>query len=377
MDSPLAVLAFLIAVAVAVVVLVLGVILLSPRPPLAPSSPRRQPGNRDAAADVAAIAPAPLEVAAERSAAIAHPLLRNVEYRIFDETLQPQTLDEMDEEILADIRARIRDVDTLPTVNLKISNLLRDPNSSAKKVAELVSTNPLLSAKILRAINSSYYALPKQVTSVGRAITLLGYNDVRSLVIQDSLRKALPAMLSPRRIRDLWLHSTAVSACAHHIAVHILPGEDHDMFTMGLFHDIGKYFFPLLDTVGRPSEDNPQLIQEEQLYGINHALLGSLVARRWKIAELTVKGIEYHHHPWCLPPESIPAECLRPAFILCLADVICRILGYGGEVIEVYPLRQEYFRHFGLAEDIGMLVTSALVNEVERARANVESYIGS
>ena len=189
-------------------------------------------------------------------------------------------------------------------------------------------------------MNSAYFNRPEKITSVGRAISLLGYNSVRALVLQETLNNVMP----PGRAdvySKTWAHSAVVSVCSGHLGKNIFQFSEYEMGTMGLLHDIGKYFIDMLKPVGEGSAESPLLIREEQQYGINHACLGGMIAKNWQLSESIVKGIEYHHHPSFFPPESIPEPYMKQTFVICLSDLICKTLGYGANDEEKLPIRSE------------------------------------
>ena len=132
---------------------------------------------------------------------------------------------------------------------MKLLDLLKNPFSNWNDISAVVSTNPMFSAKILQAVNAAYFNLPDKVTSVGRAITLLGYNNVRSLVLEDVLETLAVKNLNSNS--DAYVkacvHSSVVSACSGYLSKNIFHTSEYDIATIGLLHDIGKYFTATLE----------------------------------------------------------------------------------------------------------------------------------
>src|ERR1035437_2038556 len=79
--------------------------------------------------------------------------------------------------------AKINDFATLPVVDMRVNELINDPNSSAADIAEILKKDQVVTAKILRLVNSSYYAIPGGVTDVQRALAFLGFNTIAQLVL--------------------------------------------------------------------------------------------------------------------------------------------------------------------------------------------------
>jgi HD-like signal output (HDOD) protein len=308
-----------------------------------------------------------------------YPVIPEVSYFHMDEKVYPKQLEDIDEKIKKSINQKIAVLKPLPVASLKLFDLLKNPQTSTVDISTVIKTNPFLSARILSVINSAYYNLPVEVTAVGRAIILLGYNNVRSLVFQDALQSTLSRKEHAKQsgFDELWIHSTVVSACAHYLSLNIFRSPENEVATIGVLHDIGKYFFHLLDSVGEKVEDVPTIIQEDEQYGINHPLTGSILVKKWKLSDVIAKCIQFHHHPIFFPPESIPAPFQQLCFIVCLSDLICKVLGYGGQSDKILPIRKEYFELFGLSTEIQKIVTQPLIQEIEKSRAAVESFINT
>jgi HD-like signal output (HDOD) protein len=308
------------------------------------------------------------------------PVIPKITYYQMDKETYPSQLEDIDEKKRESFNRKIALLKPIPMASSKLFELLKNPNTSTKELTAIIKTNPFLSARILRVINSAYYNLALEVTSVGRAIILLGYNTVRSMTLQDSLHSTLSREKATNKdIFDaLWIHSTVVSACANYLNLSVLRSTEDEVGTIGVLHDIGKYFFDLFDTIEENFTEGPTVIQEEKQYGINHMMIGSLLVKKWMLSEIIEKCIEFHHHPIFFPPESIPEPYQKPSFIICLADLICKVLGYsGGHNGEILPIRKEYFELFGLSTEIEKIVTQPLIQEIEKARVAVEAFINT
>jgi HD-like signal output (HDOD) protein len=224
---------------------------------------------------------------------------------------------------------------------------------------------------------------------VGRAITLLGYNNVRSLVLEDVLETL--AVKNQNNDTDAYVkacvHSAVVSACSGYLGKHIFHTSEYDIATIGLLHDIGKYFIPTLEPLSdilpthplywlKTLRPRPPLVIREQIeYGMDHTMLGSLLADRWELSDVIKYSIEYHHYPSFMPPESIPKPYLTQSFVICLADLICKALGYDTTDDEILPIRPEYYEMFGLSQNPIEISTPALTKEITNAYFTVKAYV--
>jgi len=363
-----------------ILAVVIFVLLTSRKKTSVPTTPystikRSTPPPLDA--ERASSPPQPSEATRFRIPEDFYPVIPQIVYAPLKEGIYPTTIENVDPTIRKTLDKKIAGLKPLPIASLKLYNLLRSPHSSTKEVTAIIKTNPFLSARILRVINSAFYNLSAEITSVGRAIMLLGYNNVRALVFQDTLRSTLTSDEQGGQVgsSELWVHSTVVSTCAHYLSMNVIRSHEHDVATIGVLHDIGKYFFPLLERAGEPTGDLPTIIQEEKQYGINHALIGSLLVKQWQLSDIFFNAIALHHYPLFYPPESIPEPFLKPTFIVCLADLICNLRGYTSRGGELLPIRKEYFELFGLNSDLQRIVTQPLIKEIEKARATVETFI--
>lgn len=306
-----------------------------------------------------------------------YPALKEVPYTSLAEGVVPRSLRDLSPDVIEAVKEKISTIKPIPINYLKLMNLLRNPESNPGEITSITVTNPVFSARLLRAVNSAYFNRPDKITSVGRAISLLGYNSVRALVLQETLNNVLPR----ERYGDAdlynktWAHSAVVSVCSGHLGKNIFHFSEYELGTMGLLHDIGKYFIHILKPVGEATTGSPFMVREEQQYGINHACLGSLVANNWQLSDNIVKGIEYHHYPAFFPPNSIPEPYRKQAFVICLSDLICKALGYNANDDEKLPIRNEYYEMFMMRPDLEENVTPRLVKEIEKAHITVQSYI--
>jgi HD-like signal output (HDOD) protein len=305
------------------------------------------------------------------------PDLKKINYFIPAEETFPTTLKDLDEKTRKIIEEKISVLPPMPTTSIKLLDLLRNPESNSTTITALVSTNPVFSGKILQTINSSYFALPGKITSVGRAITLLGYNNVKMLVFQETMNNTVPRHLDEAIDLSIktWVHSAVVSTCAGHIAKTLFKFSEYDLATIGLLHDIGKYFLVTLEKQFEIISDVPVLIKEEHQYGINHAIAGSLIANKWKLPDAITHGIEYHHYPSFFPPEAIPEQYRKQCFTICFADLIAKILGYPGQDEQIMPIKDGYFEMYGINKDIKGILTTSLIKDIEKSRITVESYV--
>lgn len=318
-------------------------------------------------------------------------MIKEIVYAQFPPGILPKPLEELDTSMLQNIfKNKMSQVKPIPANSIKLLDLLKNPFSNWNDISAAVSTNPMFSAKILQAVNSAYFNLPDKVTSIGRAITLLGYNNVRALVLEDVLQTLTVKTMntSSDEYMKACIHSAVVSACSGYLSKTVIHTSEYDTATTGLMHDIGKYYISSLEPLSGTSPQHPLywlktlrprpplLIREQIEYGLDHTVLGSMLAKKWELSDVIRYSIQYHHYPAFMPPDSIPKTYLTHAFVVSLSDLICKSMGYGMDDDEMLEIRPEYYEMFGLDPDPAKLITPALTKEVTNAYFTVKAYIG-
>lgn len=203
----------------------------------------------------------------------------------------------------------------------KILELSRNIDCPPKDMISVLEKDPVMTVKILKIINSAFYSLPNKITSVGQATVYLGFNTVKNLALGFAAVGMLPRT-SPEGfdMRQYLLHSLLVAALARQLAVlgakdEIDPG---DCYIAGLLHDFGKIVFvQFMDNEFRAaltraaSSGMPLHEAERATIGVDHALVGAMLARRWQFAEPLAQCIQDHHRSDAAP--SALLDCLRTA----------------------------------------------------------------
>ena len=237
---------------------------------------------------------------------------------------------------LQKIIARIDDLPTLPRTVLRITELVNDPKSSAKDLARIITDDQVLTARLLKLVNSSFYGFPQRISTVTNAIVLLGFDAIRSLLLTTSVFD-LFASRKKRRKQDqenFWDHSLGCAVGAKVIGNHLRHDKIEELFVSGLLHDIGKIvemlFLPdefarVVDTVNK--KKILMISAEEEVLGYSHAEVGKLLADKWNLPVRLEQVIAYHHQP------ASAGSFIMEASIVHLADILCRALnmGYGGD----------------------------------------------
>ncbi len=181
--------------------------------------------------------------------------------------------------------------------------------ASLDDIAQTISQDQGLSARILTVANSAFYGLQSQVTSVSRAATVLGVKEIKNIVLALGIQ-GLSASLPPAAVfsmKSYWQHQFQVATTARNLA--LKAGADPDpVFTAGLLHDMGKLITAIHSwddyAAMHQLETEKQLTScqaEDQYWGLDHGVVGGLVLRSWKLPPQLSEPVNWHHSPELAP----------------------------------------------------------------------------
>lgn len=201
--------------------------------------------------------------------------------------------------------SRSENLPVLPQIASSVIRLADDPDSSSRDMEKMIERDSAIAAKVLRVANSSYYGL-SQVASISRAISILGINSVRSLVVGIAYQQIIGSrQLSLRFSKlDFWRHSVAVATAAKILGKLKAPAISEELYTAALMHDVGLLVMDRFATseldqaIECALEKGIRLHEAEQLlFEFDHAQVGALLADKWGLSPKMTSAIRYHHAP--------------------------------------------------------------------------------
>ncbi len=227
------------------------------------------------------------------------------------------------------------DLPPLPAVANKVLAESEKPDASPSKLEAILQADPAIAAKALRVVNSAYYGLPGNVSSLNQACVLLGVMQIRNIVLGMSAVSAISkTQFDKGGLSKFWLHSFATAHATHLIGVNKkIRALDLDvLFVGGLLHDIGKLFlfanFPEFynEVLTSWAEDRrPLYLVEREILGVTHDQIGGEICRIWNLPNALCGLIESHEGPFTLESE-----------------VLCFPLHIGDEITKYLYERDEY-----------------------------------
>lgn len=226
----------------------------------------------------------------------------------------------------------VKDFPTLPTIYSALLDVMANPRSTVNDVANIITQDQSSSAKLLKAVNSSVYALQVRVDTVSQAIFHLGFNEVKNLVITLSVIKMFSKTksLASFNVIDFWKHSIAVGVVTRFLGKLIGIKKIENYFLSGIIHDIGKLFFlnNLPDEYAKVTQhvyekDISIRKAESELLGISHTVVGDMLAEKWKLPNSIRNPIKYHTEGHINNKIDTQVACVH------LANIIARTMELG------------------------------------------------
>ncbi|MBG0791054.1 MAG: HDOD domain-containing protein [Desulfovibrionaceae bacterium] len=220
---------------------------------------------------------------------------------------------------------QVKDLPTLPQVLDKVTAMVKDPEASTEAIAKVISTDQVLSAKVLKMVNSPIYGFPGRIGSIQHALVLLGFNVVRGIIISTSVFDMMVQVM-----RGLWEHSLGCATACTIIARRAGFEDPEEYAVAGLLHDLGKVVTAvqlpdlhktILDTVA--AKDLTYFQAERDVMGFGHDRINAWLARHWGLPPNIREAMARHHTPQL-------AEFYKPmSCVVHIADYLVRLFEFG------------------------------------------------
>src|SRR5258706_7600607 len=243
-------------------------------------------------------------------------------------------LDSKSQEILRKHIAQVKERHKLPSppgVVTKVISILKDPNFNARELSRFIADDPSLAARTLSLSRSPQYAQRRQPRTVHDAVTVLGFQTVRNIVIATAAQSFLTR--KSKISEKIWVHSLAAALTARHLARRIRFNDPEMAFLTGLLHDFGHLILFDGDPRGYESiigevqnTNEPLHLREVEFYHFDHTAVACALLDHWNIDEQVSEVIMDHHR--------VDDNRVGPlALILSMADYLCgkADLGFYGE----------------------------------------------
>ncbi|MBF0505223.1 MAG: HDOD domain-containing protein [Nitrospirae bacterium] len=274
-----------------------------------------------------------------------------------------------------EIIGMVEQMPAFPRSVYRVMELASDINCDPKELVEVIEHDPVLILKILKVVNSPYFSLGQKITSVNHAVVYIGLNTVKNLAMSTATIGALPRKNKAGFDMDAFLlHSLATATIARLFAreLGVPVKESFDYFVSGLLHDFGKavlaHFTPdefqMALTIAKERQV-PLYMAENEIFDIDHSLIGSLLGERWRLPANLVASLKGHH---CLEGDRLPLTSVVAA-----ANQVSKWLQIGDSgnpILEKMP--DAIAEQFG--EDFGTIVErlGGVTDEIEKAKVFIQ-----
>ncbi len=276
------------------------------------------------------------------------------------------------------LRDEIKHLHLMPSAALKLLKLTNDDNARIESLSQIIETEPVLAAEILKQVNSATYGLPNITTSIKRAVNMLGFSAVRQLALNLLFYNNLIRQDSTQEF-DLvyfWQHCLYVASLSKRIAIALKHPDPDLVYTGGLLHDIGKVvmenygrvtYSDFIDSINRNRYSTIE--EERRFFGITHAEMGRVFCLEWQLPASITAIVAYHHSQ---PTDvSLYTKFNTEITIVSFANYIAWIQGISSIAHDSHPTLQSAV--FEII-DIDQLNLDALLQQVDQDMKNTREF---
>lgn len=207
---------------------------------------------------------------------------------------------------LDSLLSRESELSSLPEIYIRISDLMDNENATSAQIGQVVETDPALSLRILKMVNSAFYGFRHEIDSITQAITILGRERLKQILIGSVLSGIFGKMENHLfHMEEFWRHSVKTAILARYLCLQTDISQEADaLFTAGLLHDIGRLIMAKMipeqyklvqDSVD--TEDGDLYHAEERILGFTHCDVGAGFIKKWGLPDLLASAAQSHHYP--------------------------------------------------------------------------------
>ena len=283
------------------------------------------------------------------------------------------------------LMADIAELPTVPAVVIRIAGKLNSPDTPVVEITDLLLQDQVLSARVLRLVNSPYYSPSTHLSSLRDAVIYLGMDTLREAVLTCAIVDLFKNRSSTFDRSVIWSHTLAVAKVAKLLCERTGCADPGNAYLAGLLHDIGEVFLnfyrsPDFKKVAELSEaENFTFIDSENaLLGTSHSEIGYLLGSRWQLNDFILESILHHHEPLAASPENAVIVA-----VITISDLFCTMNAIGFEGLGESNLsRRELEKHYaweviGDAPGVGVLDPRKLLEEltgkIDRIRSEADT----
>lgn len=238
-----------------------------------------------------------------------------------------------------------------PTTYARLDALISDPDSAIDDISAVINTDPALTTRLLKIVNSPFYGFPSQINTISRAITIIGTRELTHLVLATSVMNAFRGI--PANLLDMdtfWRHSLACAITAKYLAEATHQTNHEQYFIAGLLHNIGSLvLYQSVPELAREAINSARFGHEvlheaeKRIIGFDHAEVGAILIQNWRLPESLAQVARYHHQPGKAEQDQLEVAIVHIADIL----VSSVPFGHNGDQ-HVPPMDESAWQHLNL-----------------------------
>lgn len=278
----------------------------------------------------------------------------------------------MAQNIVAKVKDSIEKMPPLSPVVHKIIIVANDVTSSAQQLTDVIQLDPVLTAKVIRMVNSAYFGLPQEIKSLKQAVVMLGINTIKNVALSSALMGKIALKKGVLDPEEFWKHSIGVAVASKLIAQRL--GVDkkllEEFFIAGLIHDIGKVlmnnFFPdemkqIIDT--SQSQGGLIIDIEKNLLGLTHEEIGIAIGKKWNFENNLLYAVGRHHIP------VLKGDSAIYSMVVHVADTFAKVMkvGFSGNYV-IDAIDEAIWQTLGISEEIVFEALAPLSDEIQKAK---------
>ena len=214
-----------------------------------------------------------------------------------------------------------------PHILSKLLDICHDPDSSTDELANIISFDAALTSKLIMAVNKAAFSINQRIINLEQAITLIGHDLVKSMIITSSIQQLFAGMINTQKVflYNAWLDSLYCAVFARDLAIALEYEHPEDAYLAGLLHDVGqivfdaKYHDQYVKIFNLKSEAET-IAQEISKFGVSHTELGAAIIEQWpSLSPAIADAVRYHHEE-----EELLQGC----------DILCQIVAEASNIAQ-------------------------------------------
>jgi putative nucleotidyltransferase with HDIG domain len=275
------------------------------------------------------------------------------------------------------VKESIEKMPTLSPLTHKIIQIANDKTSSAQDLTDIIQLDPVLTAKVIKMVNSAYFGLPQKVKSLKQAIVMLGLNTVKNVALSTSLVGNVKIKEKTNLSSDdFWQHSLGVAVASKLIAKELGVDAQYleEYFIAGLIHDIGKvlinnFFSKEMNQILEISAERKMSILdiEKSVLKLTHEEIGIAIGKKWNFETPLLYAVGKHHDPILTGSSAIFS------MIVSIADSFTKILqiGFSGNH-KIDPIKEGVWETLQIDEERVFKALKPITEEIDKAKLFVK-----